>query len=184
MSETPKEALERIVHLRTERARRIYVAGPMTGLKDFNFPAFNAKADELRAEGWHVENPAEHGHIDGAVWADYMRWDLTRLSTCGAIYLLPGWQQSRGARIEVNVAQELGLQFLGEPISTSVASLALLGHTIELNASDNRRIFVVTDSASDVGHRYPNQTTAIHRFVFQAQGLLAQISAQTHANFE
>lgn len=91
------------------RANRIYVAGPMTGLTDLNFEAFNAAATKLRYEGWHVENPAEHGIVDGAQWADYMHTDLQQLSTCCAIYLLPGWSKSRGATLEAHVAQALGM---------------------------------------------------------------------------
>lgn len=119
----PADAVARIVHLRADRERRIYIAGPMTGLPGYNFAAFNAKAAELRAEGWHVENPAEHGHIDGAGWADYLRWDISRIATCGAIYLLPGWQASKGASLEVAIGKALGVQFLGEPV-TEPAPLA------------------------------------------------------------
>lgn len=119
----PADEVARIVHLRTDRARRIYIAGPMTGLPGYNFDAFNAKAAELRAEGWHVENPAEHGHIDGATWADYLRWDISRIATCGAIFLLPGWQDSKGASLEVVIGKALGVQFLGEPV-TDAAPLA------------------------------------------------------------
>lgn len=45
--------------------QRIYLAGPMTGLPEHNFPAFHAEAARLRGLGYHVENPAEHGVIDG-----------------------------------------------------------------------------------------------------------------------
>lgn len=109
---TPAEAVERIVHLRAVRERRIYVAGPMTGLPEYNFPLFNSTAERLRSEGWHVENPAEHGHVEGAGWADYLRWDISRIATCGAIYLLPGWEKSKGARLEVHIAGVLGLRAL------------------------------------------------------------------------
>jgi len=119
----PAEAVERIVHLRADRARRIYVAGPMTGLPEYNFPAFNAAADRLRAEGWQVENPAEHGHVEGADWADYLRWDISRITTCGAIYLLPGWPSSKGANLEVHIAGVLGLQVIladgAEPVAAA-----------------------------------------------------------------
>ncbi|AFU45853.1 hypothetical protein C380_10760 [Acidovorax sp. KKS102] len=108
----PAEAVQRIVHLRTDRERRVYVAGPMTGLPEYNFPLFNATAARLRSEGWHVENPAEHGHVEGAGWADYLRWDISRIATCGAIYLLPGWSKSKGATLEVHIASVLGLQVL------------------------------------------------------------------------
>lgn len=83
-----------------DRKGRIYIAGPMTGLPENNFPAFNAKAQELRAQGWHVENPADHGIQEGATWSDYLRHDMARLATCSTIYLLPGWKKSKGALLE------------------------------------------------------------------------------------
>jgi hypothetical protein len=110
----PSDEVERIVRLRANRTRRVYIAGPMTGLPGFNFAAFNTKAAELRAEGWHVENPAEHGLIDGAERSDYLRWDISRIATCGAIYLLPGWEASKGAALEVHIGKALGVEFLGD----------------------------------------------------------------------
>ena len=95
--------------LTEDRAKRVYIAGPMTGLPEFNFPAFNAMAATMRAEGWHVENPAEHGHVEGAEWEDYLRYDIARLATCECIMLLPGWSKSRGARLEVHIARQLGM---------------------------------------------------------------------------
>ncbi|HHG5178101.1 TPA: DUF4406 domain-containing protein [Pseudomonas aeruginosa] len=100
------------VQLSGSRERRIYVAGPMTGYKDFNFPAFNAQAEKLRGLGYHVENPAEHGIVDGAEWQDYLRYDIGRLSTCEAIFLLPGWSKSKGAALEVHIAKALGMTFI------------------------------------------------------------------------
>ena len=97
------------VTLQAARANRVYVAGPMTGIEDFNYPAFNAVADSLRAQGYQVENPADHGIVEGAVWADYMAYDLTRLGLCGIIALLPDWEKSQGARLEVLIAERLGM---------------------------------------------------------------------------
>lgn len=104
-----------------QRRARIYVAGPMTGLPEFNFPAFNAAAIELRTQGWHVENPADHGVIEGAEWADYLAYDLTRLGTCGAIYLLPGWEKSKGAVLELQIAHQLGLEVRAHPDAKAAA---------------------------------------------------------------
>lgn len=104
-------AAPQAVQLSESRGQRVYVAGPMTGIPDYNFPAFNAAASMLRAKGWHVENPAEHGIVAGATWADYMHYDLARIATCSAIYLLPGWCQSRGAALEVHIASVLGMAF-------------------------------------------------------------------------
>ena len=98
------------VTLSVDRAKRLYLAGPMTGFEDFNFPAFNKMAADLRARGYVVENPAEHGVVDGADWADYMAYDLTRLRLCGMIALLPGWDLLQGARLEVMIAEHLGMR--------------------------------------------------------------------------
>nr|WP_272918201.1 DUF4406 domain-containing protein [Pseudomonas aeruginosa] len=92
--------------------QRIYLAGPMTGLPEHNFPAFHAEAARLRSLGYQVENPAEHGEIPGFEWADYLRLDLQKLLTCQAIALLPGWMDSKGARLEFTVATNLGMRAL------------------------------------------------------------------------
>lgn len=89
---------------------KIYVAGPMKGVPDYNFPAFNAMADLLRAEGHEVINPADHGVVDGMEWIDYMRLDIAGLITCDAVQLLPGWRASRGASLEHEIAVRLGLE--------------------------------------------------------------------------
>ena len=98
------------VTLQAARANRVYVARPMTGIEDFNYPAFNAVAAHLRAQGYEVENPADHGIVAGAQWVDYMAYDLTRLGLCGVIALLPGWDLSQGARLEVMIAEHLGMR--------------------------------------------------------------------------
>ena len=72
---------------------RWYIAGPMTGLPDLNFPAFHERAAELRAEGFHVENPAEINANSTAPWAECMKADIPRLLTCDSVLLLPGWER-------------------------------------------------------------------------------------------
>lgn len=100
------------VLLTADREMRVYIAGPMSGIDNYNFPAFNAMADKMRAAGWHVENPADHGLVTGAEWGDYLRYDIGCLASCEAIMLLPGWTASRGARLEVSIAKELGIKFI------------------------------------------------------------------------
>ena len=97
------------VTLHASRANRVYVAGPMTGIADFNYPAFNEVANQLRALGYEVENPADHGIVEGAQWADYLAYDLTRLGLCGVVALLPDWEKSQGAKLEVLIAERLGM---------------------------------------------------------------------------
>ena len=79
---------------------KLYVAGPMTGIQDLNFPAFHAATATLRAAGHHVANPAEINPDPTAEWTDCMFEDLKQLSKCDGIVMLPGWEKSPGAQIE------------------------------------------------------------------------------------
>lgn len=89
---------------------RIYLAGPMSGILEHNFPAFNSLAAALRADGYTVVNPAEldNGETDKE-WGYYIRRDLPVLLTCDRVVVLPGWQSSKGARIEVFTAFTVGM---------------------------------------------------------------------------
>ncbi|MDT4328506.1 DUF4406 domain-containing protein [Methylomonas sp. MS20] len=97
----------------TDRLRsgqvRIYLAGPMSGIADFNYPQFNATAEQLRAKGFIVENPAENPVPQCGTWAGYMRLAIPQLLTCDMIALLPGWSVSKGARLEFDIATRIGM---------------------------------------------------------------------------
>lgn len=100
---------------------RLYVAGAMSGIADFNFPLFFATAGALRGLGYEVENPADNDgwDLETAVrnsrerskgdWATYLKIDLPRLCRCDAVVALPGWRDSRGATLEVETARKLGM---------------------------------------------------------------------------
>lgn len=94
--------------------QRIYIAGPMTGHPQLNFPAFHAAANQLRADGWRVANPADNGG-DDAPYEEYLRRGLRMLLDCQAICLLPGWPTSHGARLEERVARSLKLRVVPLP---------------------------------------------------------------------
>lgn len=93
---------------------RIYISGPMTGRPEFNYPAFHAVAAELRAVGHHVENPAENHEPECKSWSGYMRLALAQLVFCEAIYMLRGWERSKGARIEFDLAKALNIELMFE----------------------------------------------------------------------
>ena len=88
---------------------RIYIAGPMTGIKDSNYPAFHAAAASLRALGFAVHNPAENPVPACGSWLGYMRMSLRQIADTDGIVMLPGWADSRGALIEHKLACDLGM---------------------------------------------------------------------------
>lgn len=97
---------------------RVYLAGPMSSYPLHNFPAFDAAAAALRAQGHEVVSPAETDRAHGFDPSDtvsekqyglFLRRSLKAMLDCEAIALLPGWQQSRGARIEFEVAKGIGM---------------------------------------------------------------------------
>lgn len=85
----------------------------MTGYPELNFPLFADVALALRMSGFDVVNPAELPMKKDPSWADCMRVDIAALVECDSIVMLPGWQQSRGARLELHIARELGLRVYG-----------------------------------------------------------------------
>ena len=90
----------------------IYIAGPMTGLPDYNRAAFNAKAAELEAIGHRILNPASIGTLP-----EYgMYWPINKamIDSADAIYMLDGWEGSPGARAELVHAVRRGVGALFE----------------------------------------------------------------------
>jgi len=88
---------------------KLYLAGPMSGKADFNYPAFHAAAAELRAAGYEVVNPAEAGDDTSLPWAHHMRRDIKALTDCDGVVMLFGWTKSRGAKLEVTIAAALAM---------------------------------------------------------------------------
>lgn len=87
----------------------LYLAGPMSSLPDFNFPAFHEAARQLRAAGYEVVTTAECCDDTSQPWDYYMRRAIKALVDCDAVALLYGWDASRGARLELHIAQGLGM---------------------------------------------------------------------------
>lgn len=86
----------------------------MTGIPDFNAPAFHTAAASLRASGYEVINPAEMDAADPAplTWEQYLRRDIKVLVECDAIGMLTGWENSRGAKLEKHIAEALGMRVI------------------------------------------------------------------------
>jgi len=114
-----------------ERAKHIYIAGPMRGYAKFNFPAFHEAESLLVEQGWTCFNPARRDEIEddfdctGTKGTDEeleemgfdlhaaMYADMTFIcNTADGIYMLKGWQRSPGAMAEHFLAAALDLEML------------------------------------------------------------------------
>jgi hypothetical protein len=90
---------------------RVYIAGPMSGYLDYNFPAFHHVAAQLRERGMDVVNPAELNtdpDTNKASTDPYgvcLKRALAGLLTCDMLVLLDGWELSTGARLEEMIAR-------------------------------------------------------------------------------
>ena len=83
----------------------------MTGYQDYNFPAFHAAAQAWRDGGWDAINPAEIEANDAEdSYRFYLRQDINLLVDCDAIAMLEGYENSKGAMLEMNIAQALKLR--------------------------------------------------------------------------
>ncbi len=112
----------------TERTPTIYIAGPMRGYEDYNYPAFDDRANMLEGAGWNIVNPAALDRDQGKPMSDpmsfspdtnyedheFMRMALKRdmvaiCDECTAIYMMRDWEKSRGAKAEWHLAKAMGL---------------------------------------------------------------------------
>jgi len=83
----------------------IYISGPMTGIKDFNYPAFFEAEDQLKKCGHVVINPARNPH--GLKYENYMDISLAQIRACEALCRLPDDEYSKGAICERSYAISL-----------------------------------------------------------------------------
>ena len=88
---------------------KVYVAGPMSGYPELNYPAFHAAAERLRKMGFEVISPAELNPIT-TPYREAMLNDIKGLCECDHILMLQGWHASKGATLERHIASVLGIE--------------------------------------------------------------------------
>lgn len=104
---------------------KIYISGPIAGIPDFKDHFFTAELELQRLHGsvsvinptvvpaWdHIGEcpPSYTGVVNGHTAACYLRGDLlAMLRYCDALFMLSGWENSIGARLEHSVAAHCGM---------------------------------------------------------------------------
>lgn len=101
---------------------KVYLAGPMSGIEDYNFPAFFKYAKVLEDQGHTVFNPAQNDldnwkDLEGvkkhANYRDCLGQDLNWICYhAEAIALIPGWEKSKGVQAELATARAIGLEVI------------------------------------------------------------------------
>ena len=90
---------------------KIYISGAITGVKNYRH---NFKVAEIAMQyaGHEVINPCDLPHEHNQSYEEFMTEDLKALLECDTILMLKGWEESRGATLEYNVAGMCGLEVL------------------------------------------------------------------------
>ena len=87
---------------------KVFISGPMSGIKDYNKPEFDRMEMQLKDLGYSVFNPAWMGFDNTWTREDIMPIDIAALGKCDAIVMLDGWEKSAGALAEYEYAVATG----------------------------------------------------------------------------
>lgn len=102
--------LEAVEATKPDGMQKMFLSGPMTGYPDWNHAMFNKIAAEFRMAGFEVCSPSDFFGGDTTLERSmYMRESVKWLLEADTVILLPGWQESEGAKLEAKIAHELGL---------------------------------------------------------------------------
>ena len=84
---------------------RVYISGPITGVSDY-MKKFELAEKELIEKGFAVVNQAKinYGMPEDMTYEEYLEIDIRLIDLCDAIYMIRGWEMSRGANREYGYA--------------------------------------------------------------------------------
>lgn len=119
--------------------KKIYISGPISGLPlETVYNNFTNAEAQLLEQGYEVVNPLNNGLPTNATWEEHMRADLRLLLDCDAIYMLEGWEKSRGARIEYALAVDLkmDIQYQHKYSHALNLDLSIYAEPLNLTLSD------------------------------------------------
>lgn len=83
---------------------KYYLAGPMAGIPEYNWPLFKHVTKHLRSIGMEIYCATESGGNPNKTYIESLKLSLIHLLKCDNILLLPDWSKSRGATLECLLA--------------------------------------------------------------------------------
>lgn len=98
---------------------KIYISGPISGIRDYK-ARFDVAAQIIRSKGHEAINPCDLIAILNpatTTWEQFIVAGLGLLRACSAICLIQGWEKSRGSRMELREARNLGMTVYKSPDS-------------------------------------------------------------------
>ena len=87
----------------------LYLSGKITGLANYK-QIFDQAHRQLEGVGYVVRNPALIDFPESATWEDMMRFDLSLMLLCDGVAFLSNWTESKGARMELEIADRLKME--------------------------------------------------------------------------
>ena len=95
--------------------KKVYISGMISGMSLQSVKAkFSSAANELKKAGHAPINPLDNGLDENETWSNHMKADLKLMLDCDMVYLLPDWIHSKGATIEKELAEALGIECVTE----------------------------------------------------------------------
>jgi hypothetical protein len=142
-----------------------YLCGPMRGFPSWNAAAFDECAGRWRDAGWLVVNPvglasgldvrsASEAQLDAVAgdpaWLrNVILADCSHVAKADALALLPGWEASFGATVEVSLALFLGLPLFCAVTMHRIVPLTLPWHRLDSRNNTPLPVIGARSSAGD-----------------------------------
>lgn len=100
---------------------KIYISGKITGIEKEAEAIFEEAENNLKLLGYEVVNPLKLNHNHDKSWHAYMKEDIKALCDCDHIFMLDNWLDSKGARIEFEIACKLDIKIVYQYKISSIA---------------------------------------------------------------